>query len=230
MQVLGIKFKQTPIMAISVVMVVVAVQLLNKFLYLDNGKDMATEAHNAGAGFASPFLQAGAVGMYDKDINMNARKIVTYVFYYLFLLLGLMVSESVLGHYTMLVTLLMAVVVNTFIPIFSLVSCNSLKFSQPDFCCGENISWFYLGVLCAILFNYHYLSNKKITHMLYMFLFLAVGVGIYFFNALFYNKNRVFEVKGDKVEGDVCYNLVNDVVPYLLGGLLTMSQLGLLLK
>ena len=181
---LGIKFSHTPVLAILIFLIIVSIQLINKFYFTDKGKlnlSQAARLKMKETGYLVPFFQAGAIDLY-KEPTYDATRISNIVIYYVLLLSGLMLTESVLGKYTMLLLLLVAVGVEFVSTTMFSLTCFPYGAVSPDigntFCCGMSIQWFYAGVIASILFNYHFLAKKKISTFMFMLLYFAIGLGL----------------------------------------------------
>jgi len=226
---LGVKLSHTPILAIIMFIIIVVMQMVNKFVFLDKNKPNMAETlkqkyHKVGAGFLYPFFEGGSIDMYKEKVY-NARRIISIILYYLYLLGGLMLTEAVFNRYTMLLLLLVGVGVEFVTPPMTQLTCTiSTKGNAGGiFCCGESLTWYYLGVIASILLNYHFLSKKKISSLLFLLLFIIIGglVGVY--NALYVYKEL------DKLNANWCYATTVSIIPYLLGGVFTFGSLGLLM-
>jgi hypothetical protein len=226
---LGVKLSHTPVLAIITFIIIVVVQMVNKFLFLDKNKPNLAQSlrekyHKAGLGFLYPFFQAGSIDMYKEKVY-NGKRIIGIILYYLYLLGGLMLTEAVFNRYTMLLLLLVGVGVEFVSPAMLHLTCsNATKGIVGEiFCCGESLTWYYLGVIASILLNYHFLSKKKISSFLFVLLFLIIGALVGAYNALYVYKEF------DQLKVNWCYATTISIIPYLLGGAFTFGSLGLLL-
>ena len=226
---LGVKLSHTPILAIIMFIIIIVMQMVNKFVFLDKklpnmAQSLRQKYHKEGAGFMYPFFQGGAIDMYQNK-PYDVKRIINIILYYLYLLGGLMLSESVFNRFTMLLLLLVGVGIEFVTPAMSQLTCSASTRGVvgETFCCGESLSWYYLGVIASILFNYHFLSKKKISSLLFILLFLIVGglVGVY--NALYVYKDL------EQLKLNWCAATSYSIIPYLLGGVFTFGSLGLLL-
>ena len=224
---LGVKLSHTPILAIIMFIIIVVMQMVNKFVFIDKkmpnmAKSLRQQYPKAGLGILYPFFQGGSIDMYQNK-PYDAKRIINIILYYLYLLGGLMLTEAVFNRYTMLLLLFVGCAVEFIAPAKYLLTCTSSETGVVggEFCCGETLSWYYLGVIASILFNYHFLSKKKISSLLFILLFLIVGglVGVY--NALYVYK--------DLEQLNWCAATSYSIIPYLLGGVFTFGSLGLLL-
>lgn len=226
---LGVKLSHTPVLAIITFIIIVVVQMVNKFVFLDKNKLNIAETlkqkyNKVGTGFLYPFFQAGSIDMY-KDNVYNVKRIINIILYYLYLLGGLMLTEAVFNRYTMLLLLLVGVGVEFITPAMTHITCtiSTKGVVGGIFCCGESLTWYYLGVIASILLNYHFLSKKKISSLLFILLFIIIGglVGVY--NALYVYKEL------EQLNANWCYATTVSIIPYLLGGVFTFGSLGLLM-
>ena len=224
---LGIKLSHTPILAIITFIIIIVMQMVNKFVFIDKNKPNMAESLRLkynGAGFLYPFFQGGSIDMY-QNTPYNARRIIGIILYYLYLLGGLMLTEAVFNRYTMLLLLLVGVGVEFVTPSMTQLTCaNSTKGNAGGiFCCGESLTWYYLGVIASILLNYHFLSKKKISSLLFLLLFIILGALVGVYNALYVYKEL------NQLNANWCYATIVSIIPYLLGGVFTFGSLGLLM-
>jgi hypothetical protein len=225
---LGIKFSHAPILAIIIFIIIVLMQVINKFLFIDKGKDnIAVEAKRKykEAGYLAPFFQAGAIDMYTDNEYTSAR-IINIVVYYMLILTGLILTESILGRYTMLLLLLVGVGVE-FVS-FAMLKMTCFPYGQFTstvgdlFCCGVNIQWYYAGVIASILLNYHFLAKKKITTALFMLMYFVIGIALSLYQTYYiYNVPIMKEIAW-------CATGTMSIAPYLIGGAFTFGSLNLL--
>lgn len=226
--ILGIKMTHAPVLSIIVMILIVTMQLVNKFLFTDKKKDnvlltLRKQSHEFGA--LMPFLQAGAIDMYATK-NSTYQIIMLVGVYYFALLVGLMLTETVFGRYNMLLLLVVGVGINFVTPIMinltcqkhNLVSCVEMRNSL---CCGQPLTWYYIGIIASILFNYHFLSNKKVSTSLFIIMYFVLGL------LLAFGQFKFLENTDDK-RTVACVTFIFNLVPYLLGGAFTFGSLGLL--
>ena len=225
--VLGIKMTHVPVLSIIIMILIVTMQLVNKFLFIDKEKDnvlltLRNQSHEFGA--LMPFLQAGAIDMYAKK-NSTYQIIMLVGVYYFALLVGLMLTETVFGGYNMLLLLLVGVGINFVTPIMTKLTCQKHVVSCVNMidslCCGQPLTWYYIGIIASILFNYHFLANKKVSTSLFVIMYFVLGL------LLAFGQFKFLENTGDK-RSVACVTFIFNLVPYLLGGAFTFGSLGLL--
>lgn len=226
--ILGIKMTHAPVLSIIVMILIVTMQLVNKFLFVDKKKPnvlltLRKQSHELTA--TMPFFQAGAINMYSEK-TYTPYRIVMMTMYYLSLLVGLMLTETVFGRYNMLLLLLVGVGINFVSPLMGSITC--FKYStyetisiRDSLCCGESLTWYYVGIIASILFNYHFLSNKKVSTSLFLVMYFVLGL------LLAFGQFKFLENQGDKRTVG-CVTVTTGLVPYLLGGAFTFGSLGLL--
>jgi hypothetical protein len=226
--VLGIKMTHAPVLSIIVMILIVTMQLVNKFLFTDKKKPnvlltLRKQSHELGA--TMPFFQAGAIDMYAVK-TYTPYRIVMMTMYYLSLLVGLMLTETVFGRYNMLLLLLVGVGINFISPLIGSINC----FKQTPFetvsirdslCCGESLTWYYVGIIASILLNYHFLANKKVTTALFIVVYFIIGLLLTFGQVKYLEKQADLRISS-------CVTVTTGLVPYLLGGAFTFGSLGLL--
>jgi hypothetical protein len=226
---LGIKMSHAPVLSIIVMILIVTLQLVNKFLFTDKEKPnllltLRKQSHELG-GASMPFLQASSIDMYSSK-TYTPYRIVMIVMYYLSLLVGLMLTETVFGRYNMLLLLLVGVGINLVSPLFAGITC----FKQANYayvsvdhklCCSESMTWYYVGIISSILLNYHFMSNKKVSTSLFIVIYLIIGL------LLSFGQYKYLENRGDK-QTIGCITVTAGLIPYLLGGAFTFGSLGLL--
>jgi hypothetical protein len=226
---LGVKLSHTPILAIITFIIIVVVQIVNKFVFLDKNKPNLAKSLRekyplAGLGFLYPFFQGGSIDMYENNIY-NAKRIISIILYYLYLLGGLMLTEAVFNRYTMLLLLFIGVGIEFVSPATLYLTCSRATKGVvgEQFCCGEAMTWYYLGIIASILLNYHFLSKKKISSLLFLLIFFIIGALVGVYNALYvYKPFEEFQINW-------CISLTYSIIPYLLGGAFTFGSLGLLM-
>jgi hypothetical protein len=230
---LGIKMTHVPVLSIIIMILIVTMQLVNKFLFIDKEKHnilLTLIKQKRELALTMPFFQSGSIDMY-KMKKYSPYKIVMMTMYYLSLLVGLMLTETVFGRYNMLLLLLIGVGINFVVPIFDELTCEkqyykesipvSMVSSGTPLCCGEPITWYYIGIIASILLNYHFLVNKKLTTLLFVFIYFIIGF------LLTFGQFKFLENQNDKsLLG--CTPFMTGLVPYLLGGAFTFGSLGLL--
>lgn len=226
--VLGIKMTHAPVLSIIVMILIVTLQLLNKFLLTDNQKPnllLTLREQSYELGGMMPFLQASSIDMYVEK-NYSAYRIFMIIMYYLAILVGMMLTETVFGRYNMLLLLLVGVGINFVSPLFARITCyKATPFADVSvndkLCCGQSMTWYYIGIISSILLNYHFISNKKISTSLFVVLYLIIGL------LLSFGQYKYLENQNDKrVVG--CVTATTCLVPYLIGGAFTFGSLGLL--
>ena len=226
---LGVKLSQTPILAVITFIIIVVVQIVNKFVFLDKekpnlAKSLREQYPKAGLGFLYPFFQGGAIDMHKENVY-NARRIISIILYYLYLLGGLMLTEAVFNRYTMLLLLFVGCGIEFVSPATLHLTCSQATKGVvgENFCCGETMTWYYLGIIASILLNYHFLSKKKISSLLFLLIFIIIGALVGVYNALYVYKEF------DVLKLNWCVSIVYSIIPYLLGGAFTFGSLGLLM-
>ena len=226
--ILGIKMTHAPVLSIIVMILIVTMQLVNKFLFIDKEKHnilLTLIKQKRELALTMPFFQSGSIDMYKME-KYSPYKIVMMTMYYLSLLVGLMLTETVFGRYNMLLLLLIGVGINFVVPIFDQLTCaKDLPFAMVStgttLCCGEPLTWYYVGIIASILLNYHFLVNKKLTTLLFVFIYFIIGF------LLTFGQFKFLENQNDKrLLG--CTTFIGGLVPYLLGGAFTFGSLGLL--
>lgn len=80
---------------------------------------------------------------------------------------------------------------------------------------------YVLGIIASILFNYHFLANKKVSTSLFVVMYFVLGL------LLAFGQFKFLENQGDKRTVG-CVTVTTGLVPYLLGGAFTFGSLGLL--
>ena len=252
---LGVQLKQRPFLAWALILGIVAIQLVNRFVMNEKNNKrhysieelfsdrhtLQEEAQKKGLGFSDPLFQVAAADMYTARKHDNTKEIVSTILYYFFLLSGLVLAESVLGHFNMIMLVIVGVMVSYLTSAMTTISCvnNSSGVSVGlvgnQYCCGEYFTWFMAGVTMAVVFNYHFLKTKKVSHFLYGLMFLVFGFGVLMYQKYYYNTDYDVRVAGmsksakDMGEGTKwCIQATQSVVPYLLGGMTTMGMMGLL--
>jgi len=238
---LGIQLKKTPTLGLTMMMAIVAIQLVNKFAYPDKKKvqvsveefetvksgSLQESARHNSAGFTGPLFQAAAADMHTQDEDYSTKRIVAMVIYYFFVLTGLVLGESVLGHFNLLMLVTVGIMVEYLTVAMMTISCTTSPVGMVGgrFCCGEYFGWFMCGVTAAILFNYHFLKSRKVSTFVFGLMFLALGAG-----TMMYQKYYVGFPGDNKVDEatEWCAAATQSGVPYLLGGMTTMGALGLL--
>lgn len=235
---LGIKLNHSSVLAWLFILTIVAVQLVNRFVYnvkasdnvlLSNDKSLQKLARDNYAGFTDPFFQIAAANMYAKDRKYNLHFIVNAIIYYFFLISGLVLSECLLGHFNMIILVVLGMMVSYLTSAMNNIYC---KTNTPAvgmvggvYCCGEHFAWFMSGVTMAILLNYHFFKTKKVSTFMLGLLFLVFGAGILMYEH-FFNMKQL-----DKSNGvEWCMQATSSVRPYLFGGVITMGMMGLLFK
>ena len=225
---LGIKFSHAPTLSIFIFCLIVIIQVINKFYFTDKSRHNLSEAARIKykeTGYLVPFFQAGAIDLY-RDQDYPAARITNIVIYYVLLLSGLMLTESVLGKYTMLLLLLVGVGVEFVSKQMFMLTCfpfKSITEKVSDlFCCGMSIQWYYAGVIASILFNYHFLAKKKISTFMFMLIYFAIAIG--------FSLYQVYVLYNSPVMKDYawCATGTMGIAPYLIGGAFTFGSLGLL--
>jgi hypothetical protein len=228
--ILGIKMTHAPVLSIIVMILIVTMQLVNKFLFIDKEKHnilLTLIKQRQELAITMPFFQSGSIDMY-KMKKYSPYKIVMMTMYYLSLLVGLMLTETVFGRYNMLLLLLIGVGINFVVPILDNLTCkfrHQVVFTQVSsgttLCCGEPITWYYVGIIASILLNYHFLSNKKVSTSLFVFIYFIIGFLLTFGQFKFLENQNEEYLLG-------CTPFMTGFVPYLLGGAFTFGSLGLL--
>jgi hypothetical protein len=228
--ILGIKMTHAPILSIIVMILIVTMQLVNKFLFIDKEKHnilLTLIKQKRELALTMPFFQSGSIDMYKME-KYSPYKIVMMTMYYLSLLVGLMLTETVFGRYNMLLLLLIGVGINFVVPIFDKLTCKqnlnftfAMVFAESPLCCGEPITWYYIGIIASILLNYHFLVNKKLTTLLFVFIYFIIGFLLTFGQFKFLENQNEEYLLG-------CTPFIAGLVPYLLGGAFTFGSLGLL--
>lgn len=230
----GIHLKQKPVLGLMIMLVIITIQLLNKFVYyekkpkaIENFYSIQEKAREYNAGFASPFFQAAAADMFTQEGEYNTKRIMGIVIYYLFVLTGLLLGESVLGHFNLIMLVIIGIMVEYLTKAMIMVSCYQKETALVggEYCCGQYFAWFMCGVTSAILFNYHFLKTKKVTTFIFGLMFLALGFGI-----LMYQKYFIGMPSGldSDEKTSWCVAATQSTVPYLLGGMTSMGAMGLL--
>jgi hypothetical protein len=232
---LGVKLNHRPVLAWVLILAIVAVQLINKFVFHVKVKENFTDymsvqdaARQNNAGFTDPFFQIAAADMYADGRQFNTRFVVNAIIYYFFLTSGLVLSECLLGHFNMIVLVIVGIMVSYLTDAVTAISC--IKTGEPSgkvggvYCCGEYFSLFMAGITMAILLNYHFLKAKKISSFMFGLLFLVFGVGVLMYQSYFNMKS----LNGPDAKAGWCVKSTTSVVPYLLGGMTTMGMMGLL--
>lgn len=212
--------KYTPILAILVFILFVSLQIINKFVFINKGKKpLNEEARSKGFGFLTPLFEASAVDMF-KYNQYPAKKILSIIFYYLFVLGGLVLSEGYLGHSKFLLILLIAIGVQFVVPPFFQLSCldpSKFKNATAGFlmCCGESMYWFYLAVILSLV---HLKTNlgMKMKGSSFLSATLTIIIGLIFttlYTGLYYYQppNVVNTGMG------WCAATSNSILPYLMG-------------
>jgi hypothetical protein len=239
---LGIKLNHSPVIAWLLIITIVAVQLVNKFVFRVKAsegfmdyKSIQEAARENNAGFSDPFFQIAAADMYAEGRKYNTNFIVNAIIYYFFLASGLILSECLLGHFNMIMLVIVGIMVSYLTPAMTVMSCNKGVGMPPVggvYCCGEYFAWFMSGITMAILLNYHFLKTKKVSTFMFGLLFLVFGLGVLMYQSYFNMKHLNDPVMKALVPENVgwCIKTTTSVVPYLLGGLTTMGMMGLLLR
>jgi hypothetical protein len=224
--VLGIKMTHVPVLSIIVMILIVTMQLVNKFLFIDKEKDNILRTlikKQPELALTMPFLQAGAIDMYAEKLS-TYQIIMLVGVYYFTLLVGLMLTETIFGGYNMLLLLLVGVGINFVTPIMGNLICLKHRVScvamMDRLCCGQPLTWYYIGIIASILFNYHFLSNKKVSTSLFIIMYFVLGL------LLAFGQFKFLENQGDN--SAECVTFIFNLVPYLLGGAFTFGSLGLL--
>ena len=210
--------KYTPVLAILVFILFVVLQLVNKFAFINKGKKtLSQEARINGFGFLTPLFEASAVDMFKYD-RYPVKKILAILFYYLFVLGGLILSEVYLGHSKFLLILLIAIGIEFVAPPFFQLSClapNMPVHAGYSMCCGEAISWFYLAVgLSLIHLKTNLGMNMKGSSFLSATLSIILGL---IFTTLY---TGLYYYQPDKVVNTglgCCAATTNSILPYLMG-------------
>jgi hypothetical protein len=228
--VLGIKMTHVPVLSIIIMILIVTMQLVNKFLFIDKEKHnilLTLIKQQQELAITMPFFQSGSIDMYKME-KYSPYKIVMMTMYYLSLLVGLILTETVFGRYNMLLLLLIGVGINFVVPILDNLTCKdrqqivfTMVSSGSPLCCGEPITWYYVGIIASILLNYHFLVNKKLTTLLFVVIYFIIGFLLTFGQFKFLKNQNEEYLLG-------CTPFMTGLVPYLLGGAFTFGSLGLL--
>ncbi len=210
--------KYLPILAILFFILFVILQLINKFAFINKGKKSLNEAaREKGFGFLTPLFEASAVDMFRYN-QYPAKKILAMIFYYLFVLAGLIVSERYFGHTKFLFILLVAIGIQFVAPPFFQLSClGPTTPAQAGFsiCCGETMSWFFLAVILTFVhlktnFRMYMKGGSILSATLTVILgliFTTLYTGLYYYQP----SNVVDTGLG------WCAATTNSILPYLMG-------------
>jgi len=217
-----------PYLTPLIFILVVILQLVNKYQYVDKKySDMSIELRNKYTflGYLNPFLQASSIGLHSQP-NYNTKLIINIILYYGVLLTGLYLTETIMGRFTMLLILLVAIGVEFISPAMYQLTCipaDTIPFGLVGIkgCCGEAFTWFYLGVILVVLYNTK--LGKNMSHLVsYLVVMILVGLFIILYSTFYY-----FMDKEQTASKTICPSITIGLVPYLLGNLFTVGLLNL---